>query len=346
MVTDDYSTDNSLDEILMFAKGYFSHLKCKAVSDYEEVCTARRNGIDFVLVRHTKTNLGKSRSINKMVSMLDEKSFDLVAIIDADTKLHRDWIKNSIRYHSDPNVAATYGWVQLWGDKTYGYLKRVRDFEYKYLPPLLRKFMNPRSHWTMAGSNILYKLSILKKYPVPEHMNENASEDLIHTIMLQSLGYKVIFVPEAIAYSKEELDFTGIIKQSTRWFKGTWYALLEVLLPNKELMKRLTNLHKLQVGAFFIMPYYLLLINLSIIATAITQNPLCLVWPAIDYSIFLCLALITYKYYKRYMSRASIKDLLGSYPYFYFMRNYMLIPYFAGLREYLKYRSKTRAGKT
>ena len=52
-------------------------------------------------------------------------------------------------------------------------------------------------------------------------MKENVSEDPIHTIILQGLGYKVIFVLNAMAYSKEELDFKGFIKQSTRWFKGT-----------------------------------------------------------------------------------------------------------------------------
>jgi len=46
------------------------------------------------------------------------------------------------------------------------------------------EFFNSDSHWTVAGGNVLYETEILKRYPVPEHMKENAGEDLLHTILL------------------------------------------------------------------------------------------------------------------------------------------------------------------
>lgn len=118
--------------------------------------------------------------------MIDENEYELTATIDADTKLNKDWIKNSLKYHRNPNVAATYGWTRLWEEKSYGSFVNMRRFEYNFLLPIYRKVMNPRSHWTMAGSNILYKTKILKQYPIPEHMKENAGEDMLHTVISQS----------------------------------------------------------------------------------------------------------------------------------------------------------------
>jgi len=347
MVTDDYSTDRSLGEILRFVEDRLGReLTCERVSDNEELCRTNRgkgvNGteIDFVLIKHLRYNLGKQRSLNKMISLIDEREYELTATIDADTKLHPDWLKNAVKPHVDPNVVATFGWVHLWSEKSYGILKRAREFEYKYLNHM-RRFFNPDSHWTMSGSNILYKTEILKRYPIPEHMKENAAEDLLHTIELQSRGYKIVFVPEAIAYSKEELDWEGFVKQTTRWMKGGWYTLLEYVLPNDEIWKGLKRLHKLQIAAFLTLPYYLALINGSLIAGLITQDFKLLIWPTIDYLVFLGIAGYGYVKYRKYMERPSIREVIGNYTVYYFLRNLTLIPYIKGFVEYRKLAGKS-----
>jgi len=342
IVIDDHSTDGSLHEVLRFAERYFGDLVCNKVSDNEERCYASKDGVDFILIKHLKMNLGKQESVNKAVSVVssslnsDERRRYLIGLVDADTKLHRDWLKNSLKYHADPEVAATYGWVLLWDEKTRGKLKLVRDVEYKYLLPLLRTFTNPRSHWTMSGSNILYKLEILVNHPIPDGMKENAAEDLIHTIILQSRGFKIIFVPEAVVYSKEELDAEGLIKQTTRWMKGTWYTIFRILLPNSDLLSRLTRLHKLQMGAFLILPYYLLQVNSALLAGIITLNMNYLVWPAIDFAVFFLIAVLTYVKYKDFAAGFSLVEIVARYPLYYLSRNIILIPYFRGLKEYLE----------
>ncbi|BCU69984.1 glycosyltransferase [Stygiolobus caldivivus] len=345
IVTDDYSTDGSLDEILRFAKDYFGGVTCEKVSENKEICTAnnKKDGDpDFILIKHTEENLGKQRSLNQMVSMVDEGEYELTATIDADTKLDKDWIKNSLKYHRNPNVVATYGWVQIWEEKSYGSFVDIRRFEYNFLLPIYRNVMNPRSHWTMSGSNILYKTSVLKKYPVPEDMKENAAEDMLHTVILQSKGYKIIFVPEAMAYSQEEVDFKGFLKQSGRWFKGAWYVLLDYALKDKNIEKNMTTLHKLQIGAYFTLPYYEAVLNYALAEGIITKQMSYLMWPILDFSAYLILTSIGYRNYKKYFNNKRLY-FIKNFPRYYIERHLSLIPYFVGLREYFKLRSK--AGK-
>jgi len=342
IVTDDHSKDNSLDNIQKFIDIYIGEkFVCAKTSYNEEICRipkpkiVNEKQIDFILIKHTIYSEGKQKSINRMVSLIDEKEYELTATIDADTKLHPDWLKNATKPHKDPKVAATFGWVHLWGEKTYGRLKKIREFEYKFLLHM-RTFFNPNSHWTMSGSNILYKTKILKKYPIPEHMSENAAEDLLHTIILQSKGYKIIFVPDAIAYSKEELDWRSFIKQSTRWMKGSWYTLLEYVLPNKEIWNNLSKIHKLLIGSFFALPFYHLSIIYALISGVLTLNPYSLFWITIDYSSFLAMSLYGYKKYKRNIGETSIKNIIKDYIFYYIGRNLILIPYFKGFIEYWK----------
>jgi len=341
IVTDDHSTDNSLDEILRFYNNYFGEgLNCNRISDNEEICFSKNkefggSQIDFTLIKHLNYNEGKQRSINKMISLIDEKEYELTATIDADTKLHQDWLKNSIEYHRDPRVAATFGWVHLWNEKSHGILKKVREFEYNFLL-YTRKFFNPDSHWTISGSNVLYKTDILKKYPIPEHMKENAAEDLLHTIELQSKGYRIIFVPDAIAYSKEDLDWKSFVKQSTRWTKGSWYVLLEYALPNEEVWNNLSRRNKLLIGSFFALPFYHISIAYALITGTLTHNPYALFWVTLDYSSFLGMALYGYKEYKNYIGETKIRNIIRDYTAYYFGRNLLLIPYFKGFIEYLK----------
>lgn len=336
VVTDDYSTDRSLDEIIRFAKDYFGGVTCVKVSENEEICrgNVKYHDTEFILVKHLKENLGKSKSLNAMISMIDEE-YELVATIDADTKLDREWIWNSLKYHKDLDVAATFGWVRLWDDKSCGLLKSVRRFEYNFLLPIYREVMNPRSHWTMSGSNILYKTSIVKKFPIPEHLKENAGEDLLHTVILQSMGYKVIFVSEALAYSKEELDFGSFVKQSRRWFKGTWYVLFNTVFNDKNLEGNLTFLHRLQIGSVFIMPYYYFILDFASMYELITLNISILIWPFIDFLIYFVLSLVGYYKNRKYLEKTNLVELIKLYPQYYFLRQMLLIPYFISLKDYI-----------
>ncbi|BCU69989.1 glycosyltransferase [Stygiolobus caldivivus] len=337
IVTDDYSTDGSLDEILRFAKDYFGGVTCEKVSENKEICTAnnKKDGDpDFILIKHTKENLGKQRSLNQMISMVDEGEYELTATIDADTKLDKDWIRNSLKYHRNPNVVATYGWTQLWEEKSYGNFINIRRFDYNFFLPVYRSLSNPRSNWTICGSNVLYKTSILKKYPIPEHMKENAAEDMLHAVILLSKGYKIIFVPESIAFPKEEVDFKGFLKQSVRWFKGTWYVIFDVIFKNKEINNNLTRLYKLQIGSLFTLPYYITLVDASLIFGLLTHDIYSLIWPVIDYTVYFFITLISYYKRRGYFKNFNIPSLVKNYTVFYLQRNLMLIPYFLGLKEY------------
>ena len=166
-------------------------------------------------------------------------------------------------------------------------------------------------------------------------MKENAAEDMLHTIILQAKGYKIIFVRDSMAYSKEELDLSGFVKQSSRWFKGGWYTLLDYVLKDREIYKNLTTLHKLQIGAFFTFPYYMAILNFTLVEGIITREWGYLVWPILDFSTFLILALIAYKKYSKYLFDERL-DLIKKYPIYYIERYLALIPYFIGLKDYLK----------
>lgn len=271
--------------------------------------------------------------------MLDENEYELTATIDADTKLHSKWLETMIPYHSDPRVAATYGWVHLWDEKSNGFLKFSRMIEYLFLLPFYRRLTNPNSHWTMSGSNILYKTSILKRYPIPEHMKENAAEDLLHTVELLAKGYYIIFVPKAIAYSQEDLDFKGFVKQTSRWMKGSFYVLWEKILKDKDIIKNLNWVYKLQIGALYTLPYYLALINYNLIQGIITGNTNYLIIPLTDFLFFFGIGLYNYKKYKEHIEK-PLKYYITKFPLYYLARNLILIPYAIGLWKYFELKMK------
>ena len=151
-------------------------------------------------------------------------------------------------------------------------------------------------------------------------------------------------MPESIAYSKEELDFKGFLKQSGRWFKGAWYTLLNYILQNQNIVKNLTTVYKLQIGAFFTLPYYEFVLNYALVEGIITRKLNYLMWPLLDFSAYLILSLIGYRHYKRYSNGNVRFYFIKSFPRYYIERHLSLIPYFIGLKEYLNLR-KGREGR-
>lgn len=158
---------------------------------------------------------------------------ELVAFTDADCVMTANWLKNSLKYFEDEQVAAVGGPNLAPTDDNY--FSRAVDIQFAYsyyitkAAPVrvLAKVIESRSH----GSNIIFRKEILSKVmPISEEIIEG--EDVEMNCRITDLGYKLLYVPDVVVYHR---------RRSTpkRWLKQMYtYGIGRFLVRKRERTKK------------------------------------------------------------------------------------------------------------
>ncbi|MBW4641480.1 MAG: glycosyltransferase family 2 protein [Goleter apudmare HA4340-LM2] len=144
----------------------------------------------------------KCSSLVQAVSELDD-SYEVVALVDADTVVHANWLRELVSPLADPKVGATTGnrWYlptgNYWGSLV-RYIGNVSSVVQMYL------FQIP---W---GGSLAIKTEVLRQTGLLDKWSQAFCEDTMISSVLGKYGVKVKFVPSLLMLNREECDLPSL----------------------------------------------------------------------------------------------------------------------------------------
>ena len=187
----------------------------------------------------------KCSSLIQAISDLDD-SYQVVALVDADTIVHPNWLRELVSPLADTKIGVTTGnrWYvpssNYWGSLV-RYTGNISAVVQMYL------FGIP---W---GGTLAIKTDVLRQTGLLEEWAQAFGEDLMMHNVLKKHGLQVKFVPSLIMVNREECDLLGIIEYLqrlllySRLYHPRWLAIVSeavssILFPSLAILLFLWSL--------------------------------------------------------------------------------------------------------
>ena len=167
----------------------------------------------------SQPNGGKASALQRALSAA---THDTIIMIDADTMVAPDGIRNLAAPLADAKVGAVSGHVRV--GNTRRWLGRFQDLEY------VTAFEIDRRAQDFLGCIIVAPgaLSAFRRRALDEAgpiTNDTLAEDTDLTLQLHRLGWKVVFAPRAYADTEAPESVKALLSQRFRWAFGTLQCL-------------------------------------------------------------------------------------------------------------------------
>jgi cellulose synthase/poly-beta-1,6-N-acetylglucosamine synthase-like glycosyltransferase len=195
IVIDDCSTDSTSDKLTMLSKRYTN-----------------------ITVLKNEENLGKAVSVEDALKLVGSP---LTAIVDADTYLERDYLRNAVSSLANERTVAVSGIVLPSGVDNG--VAKSRLIEYLYGQSTYKR-LHERLGVSLVspGCCSVWRTDWIRGNGIP---TDTVVEDMELTWEAQMDGKKVVYNPDALAYTEEPSTFNGYVRQVNRWF--SWRPVLE-----------------------------------------------------------------------------------------------------------------------
>jgi cellulose synthase/poly-beta-1,6-N-acetylglucosamine synthase-like glycosyltransferase len=168
-------------------------------------------------IKSIRTNhVGKSKALNKALRIA---KYGIIVTLDGDTEIKKGSLEKLLFPLRDKKVAATTGTIRVANDKKIiTWFQRVEYLYYSFYKNLCDRIdgvICASGTFSAFRKNCLGKGFSSKLY----------SEDIDLTLNLIKNGYKVRYVPEAIAYTFVPENVRNLLRQRSRWCKGCIQAM-------------------------------------------------------------------------------------------------------------------------
>lgn len=200
------------------------------------VAEEKASNVEIQALKHRrKTCTLKCSSLVQALSTLD-KTYKVVALVDADTVAHSNWLRELVSPLSDPKVAATTGnrWYLPTG---------------QYWGTLVRYIWNTSAVVQMFlygipwGGTLAIKTEVIRKTGLLEKWKHSYTDDTMISRVMQKHGYQVKFVPSLLIVNREETNLPRLLPWIrrqlfiSRLYHPLWPAvvgdsILTIVLPN------------------------------------------------------------------------------------------------------------------
>ena len=173
-----------------------------------------------------KENGGKASAIN---SALRFAKGEIIVIIDADSIVARDTLRELARQFKDKDVGAIAGNVKVLNRNNFWSKLQVLEYEvgislFKRAYALFGVVM------VVPGSLGAFRKDVLIQSGLYD--SDTLTEDFDITVKVLKTGKKVVMAPNAISYTEVPESFRELYKQRTRWQGGN----IQTLLKHKDLL--------------------------------------------------------------------------------------------------------------
>ncbi|HLP88959.1 MAG TPA: glycosyltransferase family 2 protein [Nostocaceae cyanobacterium] len=219
----------------------------------------------------------KCSSLVQAISELDD-SYKVIALVDADTIVHSDWLRTLVTPLADPQIGATTGnrWYlpsgKYWGS-TVRYLWNLSAAVQMYL------YQIPWGGTFAIKTEVLHQTGLLQKW------GQALSEDTQSCDILKKHKLKVKFVPSLMMVNREDCDlssFFGWVKRQmflARLYHHSWWSIVadtcfSAIFPNTFLVLFLVSIWKAQwlAASTFISAYVVYTFALLLLVVAVEKR--------------------------------------------------------------------------
>jgi poly-beta-1,6 N-acetyl-D-glucosamine synthase len=170
---------------------------------------------DKVHLINARSNVGKSEALN--LGVRNSKG-PIVVVQDADSIIRKNTISTIVSHFSDKTVGAVAGNIRV-GNRV-NILTKLQALEYVSGQNLDRRAYDLLNCVTVVPGAIgAWRKSVIKK--AGYFSSRTLAEDAELTIRIVSLGYRVVYEENAIAYTEAPQDIKSFMKQRFRWAYGT-----------------------------------------------------------------------------------------------------------------------------
>ncbi len=140
---------------------------------------------------------------------------DLIAILDADAKVEKNWLNKLVKYVKDPQVAGVSGGIETWNYQNV--LPRCVGYDIKYR---YRRLLKNNSVKRLATMNLLLRRKVLEDVGgFDESLPTQYDTDICNRIT--SKGYRLIFEPDAKCYHFNRPTWWEYFKQQLQYGKNS-----------------------------------------------------------------------------------------------------------------------------
>lgn len=176
-------------------------------------------------------NGGKSNALNFGITHTEA---DIVICLDADTIFSKDCILNLIRHFNDEEIGAVAGNAKV-GNRI-NLITKWQALEYITSQNLDRRAFDQLNCITVVpGAVGAWRTDIVKR--IGGFHSDTLAEDADLTVRILSLGYKILYEEDAIAYTEAPDSIKTLIKQRRRWVFGT----LQMAFKHKDAIFKYEN---------------------------------------------------------------------------------------------------------
>ncbi len=168
----------------------------------------------------SKPNGGKASALNAGIRAA---THDFCVLVDGDTVFESTTVSDLVQPFTDPKVGAVAGYPKV-GNWSTNLLTQVQNVEYIVGCTLLRQAQEGIAAIScMPGAVAAFRKSALDEVGgVPE---ATMAEDTDLTVALGSAGWRLSYVPNAVAWTEAPIDLLTFWKQRIRWTYGVFQVM-------------------------------------------------------------------------------------------------------------------------
>jgi cellulose synthase/poly-beta-1,6-N-acetylglucosamine synthase-like glycosyltransferase/peptidoglycan/xylan/chitin deacetylase (PgdA/CDA1 family)/spore germination protein YaaH len=164
-------------------------------------------------------NRGKARALQRGLAAARN---DIIVFIDADTQCQRDTLPRLLEPFADQRIGAVSGHAKVGNLRTF--IARCQALEYTCGFNLDRRAYN----WWKCITVVPGAISAVRKDAIKEAGGlslETLAEDTDLTLCLHRQRQRIVYVPEAIAWTEAPESVHALTRQRSRWAYGTLQCL-------------------------------------------------------------------------------------------------------------------------
>lgn len=192
IVVDDGSTDNTYGIVKKFSN---------------------KHPIKLIKGKHQ----GKARAVNLAIKSAKN---DYLVIVDADTTVKKDTLKNLVQPFQEDKVAAVASNTRI--SLTKNIITWFQSLEYS-ISTAWNYICN-----NIGGLSVMSPVCAFRKDVIEEiggFRGDTAAEDYDICMVIKKAGYKIKMASSAVAYNKAPQTLSGWVKQRMRWEIGTFQVI-------------------------------------------------------------------------------------------------------------------------
>jgi len=191
---------------------------------------SKKEGVNLVDIN---PNRGKAGALMYAINFFDlNKRFEVVLIVDADTKLDQSYLRNGLKLFKDPGVVAVAGHaITCWEDHSVPkwslFFTAYRVRLYRILQAIFRygqtwKYSSVTT--IIPGFASMYRTSALSRIAIDAPGLVIEDFNMTFEIHHKRLG-RVAYSPSVLAASHDPITFSDYVKQVRRWNLGFWQTV-------------------------------------------------------------------------------------------------------------------------